>query len=130
MNRLDELKNKMNKIMEENKPSVVYNSVEDQKIRDLESDLYRAQMKIPFKISLDELVPQLAEQLLGGGNFKYREYALSWQEDSTDSFRLTLTNLPHNHSKILITAPELIKKDILPLLESFLVTFHNFLAKE
>lgn len=130
MTQLDELKNQMNKIMEENKPAVVYNSPEDRRIREIESQLYQAEIKVPFKMPLRELVPELAEQALGGGNFKHRDYALSWQEDNKGSYRLTLTNLPHNHSKVLITVPEPIKKDVMPLLDGFLVNFHNFLPKE
>lgn len=130
MTQLDELKNQMNKIMQENKPSVVYNSQEDRRIREIETELYRAEIKVPFKMTLGELVPELAEEAFAGGSFKHREYALSWEEDSKGDYRLTLTNLPHNHSKVLITTPEPFKKDILPLLDGFLMNFHAVLPKD
>ncbi len=127
MTQLDELKNQMNKIIEENKPRVVYNSSEDRRIREVETELYKAEVKIPFRVTVGELAPECAELPLAGGSFKRREYALSWQEDNKGDYRLTLTNLPHNNSKVLITAPDAFKKEILPLLDQFLSRFSESL---
>lgn len=123
MAQLDELKNQMNKIMEENKPRVVYNSPEDRRIREVESELYKAEVKVPFSVTVGELAPELAQQPLAGGTFKRSEYGLSWQEDSKGDYRLILTNLPHKNAKVLITLPDHFKKEILPLLDEFLRLF-------
>lgn len=123
MAQLEDLKNQINKIMQENKPDVVYNSKADKKIREVEQELYAAEVKKPFRMSIAELAPELATAPFGGSGFKRTDYALSWQQDPKGAYRLVLTNLPHNNSKVLMTTPEQFKNDITPLLPQFLARF-------
>lgn len=55
MNKLDQLRNDINKVMEENKPKVVYNKPWDKLIRECELELTSLEYKMPFTINLNQL---------------------------------------------------------------------------
>ncbi|EQC50636.1 hypothetical protein [Bacteriovorax sp. DB6_IX] len=119
MNKLEDLKNQINQIMEENKPAVVLNSDADKTIRELEKEITSSGLKSNFEIRLSDLAPEKAELKLAGGQFTYTDYSLSWKHIGDENFRLILTNLPHKNAKILLKTPLQFKEAITELLPVF-----------
>lgn len=119
MNKLDQLRNDINKVMEENKPKVVYNKPWDKLIRECELELTSLEYKMPFTINLNQLTQNGDNPLLCGGKFKESEYNLEWNKDINDNFRLILKNLPYNNPKILISLPDTYKEFVSMYLKSF-----------
>ena len=66
-----------------------------------------------------ELDPQSGDTSFGGSGFKRAQYALSWKKWQDKDFRLVLTNIPHNNSKLLLMVPDEFKKDVSMLLKDF-----------
>lgn len=130
MNKLDELRQQVQKITEENKPSVVYNSQEDRKIREFESELTEASVKTEFSLIVSEINQEVATTIFGSGTFKRDQYKLSWTKWENGEFRLVLTNIPHNNSKLVIKLPDVFKKDVVVLLENFTAKFSAVLANK
>jgi signal recognition particle GTPase len=118
MDKFANLKNEINKIMEENKPTVIYNSDVDRAIRELEKFLLSGDVKKDIHFNLAELMPEKAEESFANGQFKYREYQLSWM-NAQDSFRLVLTNIPHKNSKVVIKIPDGYKECLREPMERF-----------
>jgi hypothetical protein len=119
MNKMEELKSQMNKIMDENKPSVLLNSDADKSIRELEKEITSSGLKENFELRLSDLNQELADTKLAGGQFNYSEYSLSWRHVNEENFRLVLTNLPHKNAKVLLKTPEQFKQAVVELLPSF-----------
>lgn len=122
---LDAIKNQINQIMEENKPSVVFNSKEDREIRELEQQITSSNLKEEFSVLISDLDEEKKDSPFGGSGFKRDQYALGWRHWGDGTFRLTLTNIPHKNSKVLIKTPESFKKDICPLLPTFTQLLSN-----
>jgi hypothetical protein len=119
MNKIEELKSQMNKIMEDNKPSIVLNSDSDKAIRELEKELTSSGLKENFEIRLSDLIPDRASENFAGGQFTFEQYSLSWRNVQDEQFRLVLTNLPHKNAKILIKTPTQFKDAVVDLLPIF-----------
>ena len=119
MNKLEELKRSVQKVMDENKPAVVYNSESDRLIREVEAELIRLQLKTPFNINLNSLTQNSPDALLCNGKFTESQYSLEWADLNNKGFRLILRNIPYNNPKILITLPDNIKDFISPYLKPF-----------
>ncbi len=119
MNKLEELKRSVQKVMDDNKPAVVYNSESDRLIREVEAELIRLKLKTPFNINLNTLTQNNPDTLLCNGKFTESQYSLEWADLNSKGFRLTLRNIPYNNPKILLTLPDNIKDFISPYLKSF-----------
>lgn len=118
MTDIDILKGQINKIMENNKPDVIFNTKSDRLIRECEKELTSAGLKQKVSFTIDSLKPEIRDEKFGSGSFARWQYELSWQEWE-GNFRLVLKNIPHNNSKLLIKLPEDFKADTAQLIESF-----------
>ncbi len=123
MTSLEELKKKMNQIIEENKPTVVLNTREDRIIREFEAELIESGIKVEFSLKVSDINTELADHSFGGSGFKRDQYLISWKKWEGENFRLVLTNIPHNNGKLLIKTPDQFKKDASLLLEDFALKF-------
>lgn len=125
MNKLDQLRNDINKVIEENKPKVVYNKPWDKVIRECELELTKLELKTSFEINLNVVTKNEDNPLLCSGKFKENEYSLQWNTDKDGNYRLILKNIPYNNPKILITLPDSYKEYI----SNYLKQFIEFLLK-
>ncbi len=123
---LEELKKQVNKVMEENKPTVIYNSESDKVIRETEKQLTSAGLKQEFSVNLAMIFDEgLEESMLADGKFKLSEYQLIWGSTGDENFRLILKNIPYNNPKILLSLPEQHKNSIAPKIDNFLYLLKN-----
>lgn len=129
MTDLNELRKQVQNIMDTQKPAIILNSDSDKKIREVEKELTAINLKEEFSCLVSELELSQTDVNLGGGKFKRSEYSLSWKAWEDSSFRLVLTNLPHNNSKLLIKTPEAYKNEIAEILETFLLKLNANINK-
>ena len=129
MNKLDQLRNDINKVMEENKPKIVYNQPWDKAIRECELELTNLEVKISFDVNLNVLTKNVDNPLLCQGKFKESEYSLQWNTDKEGNYRLILKNIPYNNPKVLITLPdnykEYVSNFLTQFLDLFIKSFHS-----
>jgi len=116
----NQLMDQINKIMQDNKPSVQKVSKADREIAYYESELLSNNIGFPFNQMVSELAPELSDESFGSGKFKRNEYLLTWDKDDSGKFRLALTNIPHSHKKLLSDCPVEFKNDIYLLLPRFI----------
>lgn len=126
---LEDLRNKVNSIMEENKPTVIYNTEEDKLIRETELQLTSSNLKQEFSVNLAELIDKSPESLLANGKFKLNQYQLIWGNTGEETFRLILKNIPFNNPKVLIKLPQNYKAEITPALHRFLEKIKNTISQ-
>ncbi len=119
MNKLTDLQNQISKIMDDNKPTIILNDKADRAIRELEKELTQASFKEDFSLLISQLDEERATESFGGSGFTREQYSIGWKCIEGDNFRLVLTNIPHNNSKILIKTPSQFKEDIQSLLPIF-----------
>jgi hypothetical protein len=125
----DDLKNQISKIMEQNQPSISKVSKADREIAFYESELLTNNVAFKFQQTVSELAPEYAAQQFGTGKFTREEYMLTWDKHEEKSFRLSLTNIPHNHAKLLTECPNEFKEDIYTLLPRFIENIAQELQK-
>ena len=130
MNKLDQLRNDISKVMEENKPTVAYNQPWDKAIRECELELTSLELKKPFEVNLNLLTANDENPLLCGGKFKENEYSVQWNKDTSGNFRLILRNIPYNNPKVLISLPDNYKEFVSAYLNSFLEKFSTSIKNQ
>lgn len=129
MTSIEELKKQINKIQETQKPDLLLNTKEDEIIRDFEKELISNQVKVSFEILVSEIIPEHAAKVFGGSKFSRSEYKLSWKLWEKESFRLVLTNVTHNNSKLVLKTPDSFKKDIVELIPVFAQKMRDELSR-
>lgn len=118
MTDVEILKSQINQIMEDNKPNIIFNTKCDRAIRECEKELTSSGLKQKITCTIDSLEPEKRNEKFGGGQFERWQYELSWQ-DWEGNYRLVLRNIPHDHSKLLITLPDAFKEDTAQLIAAF-----------
>ncbi|MDD0854654.1 hypothetical protein HBN50_16190 [Halobacteriovorax sp. GB3] len=115
----DQLQNMMNEIMEKEAPKKAIKSKAAREILNIERELRDSGVAAEFDVLISELIPEKANDKFGNGGFPRDKYSLSWKVLENGPFRLFLTNVQYNNSKLLIECPESFQDDTFKYLNRF-----------